>query len=301
MLELDDLHVAYGDVRALDGLSFTVPEGEVFGFLGTNGAGKTTAMRVVFGIVLADAGEVRWNGRRVGPPDRLRFGYMPEERGLYPSMRVRDQLVHLGRLHGLSADDARSRAGQWLELLGLGDKGGARVDSLSLGNQQRVQLVTALLHEPDLLVLDEPFSGLDPVGVEALAGVLRDRAQRGATVVFSSHQLDLVEHICTSVAVVSKGRTVSAGTVDALTSAGAVLVVGVDADPGWAAALPGVMVVSAEGRRLRLRLAPGLDPQSVLRAAATAGPVTHFAFERRRLSELFREAVTSGVPPGVPA
>ena len=136
MLELDDLHVAYGDVRALDGLSFPVPEGEVFGFLGPNGAGKTTAMRVIFGIVLPDRGEVRWNGRRVAPSDRLRFGYMPEERGLYPSMRVLDQLVHLGRLHGLSAADAAARSQRWLELLGLGDEHMARVDSLSLGNQQ---------------------------------------------------------------------------------------------------------------------------------------------------------------------
>ncbi len=291
MLEFDDLHVAYGDVRALDGLSFPVPEGEVFGFLGPNGAGKTTAMRVVFGIVLPDRGEVRWHGRRIAPADRLRFGYMPEERGLYPSMRVLDQLVHLGRLHGLSADDAASRSRGWLELLGLGAQSMSRVDSLSLGNQQRVQLVTALLHEPDLLVLDEPFSGLDPVGLEALAGVLRDRAERGATVVFSSHQLDLVEHICTSVAVVARGRAVSTGTVEALTRPGAVLVVAVDADPTWASNLPGVTVVGTQGRRLRLRLDPPVDPQAVLRAATDAGPVTHFAYERRRLSELFREVV----------
>jgi len=291
VLELDDLHVAYGCVRALDGLSFAVPPGQVFGFLGPNGAGKTTAMRVVFGIVPPDRGEVRWGERRVAPGDRLRFGYMPEERGLYPSMRVLDQLVHLGRLHGLAAGEARTRSRGWLERLGLGDKTGARVDSLSLGNQQRVQLVTALLHEPDLLVLDEPFSGLDPVGVEALAEVLRERAAGGATVVFSSHQLDLVEHICTSVAVVARGRIVMTGTVEALTSAGADLVVAVDADPGWADGLAGITVIAASGRRLRLRLGPGSDPRSVLRAAADAGPVTHFAFERRRLSELFREAV----------
>ncbi len=302
MLELDDLHVAYGrlpsgskepgdQVRALDGLSFSVPQGEVFGFLGPNGAGKTTAMRVVFGIVLPDRGEVRWQGRPVVPADRLRFGYMPEERGLYPSMRVLDQLVHLGRLHGLPAGEARARGHSWLELLGLGDKAKARVDSLSLGNQQRVQLVTALLHEPDLLVLDEPFSGLDPVGVEVLAGVLRERAAAGATVVFSSHQLDLVEHICTSVAVVARGRTVSTGSVDALTSTQAVLAVDVDADPAWASALEGVTILDVHGRRVRLQLHAASDPQAVLRAAADAGPVRHFAFERRRLSELFREAV----------
>jgi len=291
VLELDDLHVAYGDVRALDGLSFSVPQGQVFGFLGPNGAGKTTAMRVVFGIVLADGGEVRWRGRPVGSADRLRFGYMPEERGLYPSMRVLDQLVHLGRLHGLSAQEARERGRRWLELLGLGDRTRARVDSLSLGNQQRVQLVAALLHEPDLLVLDEPFSGLDPVGVEALAGVLRERAAGGATVIFSSHQLDLVEHICTSVAVVARGRTVSTGSVDELTRAQALLAVTVDADPRWASNLDGASVVDVQGRRVRLQLAPGADPQAVLRAASGAGPVSHFAFERRRLSELFREAV----------
>ncbi len=291
MLDLDDLHVAYGDVRALDGLSFSVPQGEVFGFLGPNGAGKTTAMRVVFGIVLADRGEVRWDGRRIDPADRLRFGYMPEERGLYPSMRVLDQLSYLGRLHGLAAGEARRRGQRWLDLLGLGDRAGVRVDSLSLGNQQRVQLATALLHEPDLLVLDEPFSGLDPVGVESLGEVLRERAERGVTVVFSSHQLDLVEHICTSVAVVARGRTVRSGTVEELTRAEAVLVVAVDADPAWVNGIAGVTVIAAEGRRLRLRLSPSVESGAVLRAAADAGTVTHFAFDRRRLSELFREAV----------
>ncbi len=248
-------------------------------------------MRIALSVLEPGPGEVHWRGSPVTREQQRLFGYMPEERGLYPSMRVLDQLVHLGRLHGLSADDAASRSRGWLELLGLGAQSMSRVDSLSLGNQQRVQLVTALLHEPDLLVLDEPFSGLDPVGLEALAGVLRDRAERGATVVFSSHQLDLVEHICTSVAVVARGRAVSTGTVEALTRPGAVLVVAVDADPTWASNLPGVTVVGTQGRRLRLRLDPPVDPQAVLRAATDAGPVTHFAYERRRLSELFREVV----------
>ena len=293
-LELVDLHVAFGATVALDGLSFAVPPGQVFGFLGPNGSGKTTAMRVVFGIARADRGEVRWEGRAATAADRLSWGYMPEERGLYPSMRVLDQLVFLGRLHGLSTADAKARAGRWLDLLGLGERAGDQVDALSLGNQQRVQLAAALLHEPGLLVLDEPFSGLDPVGIDALAGVLRQRADDGATILFSSHQLDLVEHLCDAVAVVARGRTVSTGTVDRLTSRDQLLVVQVATDqPGWAGALAGVEVVDVDegAGGWRLRLGPGGDPQAVLDAARAAGRVTRFATERRRLSELFREAV----------
>jgi ABC-2 type transport system ATP-binding protein len=295
VLEFDDLHRRYGDIVALDGLTFSVQPGEVFGFLGPNGAGKTTAMRTVFGISRPDRGEVRWNGRRVSHDNLLRFGYMPEERGLYPSMRVLDQLIYLGRLHGMSADRAATAGRHWLEVLNLADRADSRVDALSLGNQQRVQLTAALIHEPDVLILDEPFSGLDPVGMDAMADVLRQRAADGAIVLFSSHQLDLVEHLCESVAVANRGRVVCAGRVADLTVSGRRLVVEVHRDPDglWAQSLPGVQVRDAEAGRVRLSLAEGTDAQTVLDAARAAGPVTHFAFERRRLSEVFREAVAA--------
>ncbi|HEV2824121.1 MAG TPA: ATP-binding cassette domain-containing protein, partial [Actinomycetota bacterium] len=172
MLELQGLSRRYGDLVALDDLSFTVREGQMFGFVGPNGAGKTTTMRIVLGVLEPDRGEVRWRGRPVDAETRRRFGYMPEERGLYPKMRVRDQLDYFARLHGLSATDAFSAADYWIERLGVADRAGDRVEQLSLGNQQRVQLAAALVARPEVLILDEPFSGLDPVGVDALAEAL---------------------------------------------------------------------------------------------------------------------------------
>ena len=178
MLELDRLTRRFGATVALDGLSFTVPTGTIFGFVGPNGAGKTTAMRIVLGVLAADDGEARWHGRPIDAETRRRFGYMPEERGLYPKMRAHRQLVYLARLHGTPEDAARATADALLAELGLAERAEDRVEALSLGNQQRVQLAAALVHEPELLVLDEPFSGLDPVGVDVLAGVLRERAAR---------------------------------------------------------------------------------------------------------------------------
>ena len=221
MLEVADLARRYGDAVALDGLSFTVEPGQLFGFVGPNGAGKTTAMRIILGVLEPDAGEVRWRGAPVALATRARFGYMPEERGLYPKMRVRDQLAYFASLHGLSAAEAGAAADLWLERLGIADRAGDRVETLSLGNQQRVQLGVALVHGPELLVLDEPFSGLDPVGVDVLSGVLRGLADEGVPVLFSSHQLELVERLCESVAIINDGRLVAAGRVDDLRSRGA--------------------------------------------------------------------------------
>jgi len=203
----------YGDRVALDDVSFSVAPGQMFGFVGPNGAGKTTTMRIIMGVLAPDSGEVRFNG---AAPDRHRFGYMPEERGLYPKMRVRRQLAYFASLHGRDP----ANADKWIERLGLSERAGDRVEELSLGNQQRVQLAAALVHEPELLVLDEPFSGLDPVGVDVLSGVLADYAATGVPVVFSSHQLELVERLCEAVAIISDGRLVASGTVDELRGPG---------------------------------------------------------------------------------
>ena len=222
----------YGPVRALDGMTFGVQPGSVTGFLGPNGAGKTTTMRAIFGLTALDAGEVRWNGRPIDHVDRRRFGYLPEERGLYPSMKVLEQLRYLGQLRGLTRDDADAEATRWLAELGLADRAGDELEDLSLGNQQRVQLIGALIHQPDVLVLDEPFSGLDPVAVDALSKVLIGEARRGATVLFSSHQLDLVEDLCERAVVVDRGRVVIEGTIDDLTAGSdPVLEIDVPSDP----------------------------------------------------------------------
>jgi ABC-2 type transport system ATP-binding protein len=190
----------------------------MFGFVGPNGAGKTTAMRIILGVLGADRGEVRWRERPVDAGVRRRFGYMPEERGLYPKMRVRAQLTYLASLHGVAAPEAA--ADRWIERLGLSDRAEDRLEALSLGNQQRVQLAAALVHEPELLVLDEPFSGLDPVGVDVLSGVLAEYAATGVPVVFSSHQLELVERLCEAVAIIKDGRLVASGPVEDLRGPG---------------------------------------------------------------------------------
>jgi ABC-2 type transport system ATP-binding protein len=293
VLELRQLTRRYGSNVALDDLSFAVAPGEVVGFLGPNGAGKTTAMRTILGIVRPDKGEVRWHGDVVDLSARMRFGYIPEERGLYPTMKLWEQLAFLGRLHGMTPSDARQRAEHWLTVLGLGDRLSSRLDSLSLGNQQRVQLAAALLHDPEVLVLDEPFSGLDPVGIAALSDVLTERAHNGVAVVFSSHQLDLVEGLCERVVIIDRGRKVLEGKVDELTTASRVLTVRVkgDVQNHWAAALHDVEVLVSDDHGVRLRLGAAASPSAILDAARDSGEVEHFSFERKRLSEVFREAV----------
>ena len=293
MLELRDLARRYGDVVALDGVSFTVESGQMFGFVGPNGAGKTTTMRIVVGVLAADRGEVLFRGKPVDFETRRRFGYMPEERGLYPKMRVRDQLIYLARLHGRGAAGAHEAAERWIERLGLAERAGDRVEQLSLGNQQRVQLAAALVHDPDLLVLDEPFSGLDPVGVDVLSAVLADYAANGVPVVFSSHQLELVERLCEAVAIVKDGRLVASGKVEELRDRGA-------ARPARARRGPGrrgrLAAAGRRGRGPRPAAAcwwrsTGVGPDAVLDAARSAGSVTYFALERPTLTDLFREAV----------
>jgi ABC-2 type transport system ATP-binding protein len=298
VLELRDLARRYGDVVALDGISFSVESGQMFGFVGPNGAGKTTAMRIILGVLAADRGEVSFDGRPVTFDTRARFGYMPEERGLYPKMRVRDQLVYFARLHGLAAADAGESADRWIERLGLGERAGDRVEQLSLGNQQRVQLAAALVHEPQLLVLDEPFAGLDPVGVDVLSGVLSDYAAGGVPVLFSSHQLELVERLCEAVAIISDGRLVASGRVEELRDRGAggrrVRVAVQDAaGDDWLAGIAGAEVLDRGPTGLLVALNDGAPPDAVLDAARRAGSVTYFAIERPTLTDLFREAVAA--------
>jgi ABC-2 type transport system ATP-binding protein len=296
VLEFVGLSKRFGDNHVLDGVTFSVAPGSMFGFCGANGAGKTTTMRIAMGLVLADAGEVRWHGRPVDAEIRRRVGYMPEERGLYPKMRVGEQVAYFARLHGLDAGAATRAADEWTGRLGLGDRRGDRVEKLSLGNQQRVQLAAALVSRPEVLILDEPFSGLDPVGVDSLAEALLEQCRRGVPVVFSSHQLDLVERLCDSVGILARGRMVASGTVADLRrrEAGRVLrVVVPDAGPGWAAALPGVRVLSESAGDTVLDLTEDADDQAVLAAAVRTGRVEHFAWRQPTLVELFREAVAA--------
>ena len=295
MLEIHDLTKRYRDVVALDGATFSVAPGRIVGFLGPNGAGKTTTMRAIFGLMRPDRGEILWKGKPVGLPERARFGYMPEERGLYPKMRIGDELIYFAELSGMRGTAAKEAAEGWLGRLGLADRAGARLEELSHGNQQRVQLAAALVHDPELAVLDEPFSGLDPLGVASLGDMLLQTAATGVAVVFSSHQLDLVEDVCQDVVIIDHGRVVLAGVVEELkaSSPHRSLEITVDGNP-WVPVLPSDTVTSKRDGKLRVLVDASVDVADVLASARRVGEVTAFSFEPPSLTDLFLAAVSEG-------
>ena len=294
MLEIHDLHKTFGDVVALRGCSFEVPRGRMLGFLGPNGAGKTTAMRSIFGLVRPDSGNVTWDGSQIGPADRLGFGYMPEQRGLYPKMKVTDQLIYFARLHGISSKAGAAAVDEWLERFGLSGRADDPVESLSHGNQQRVQLAAAMVHDPDLLVLDEPFSGLDPIAVETMSEVLREQAGKGKAVVFSSHQLDLVEDLCEDVAIINEGSVVVRGKVRDLKDSAPIRHLELDLEgdtTGILETLDGVQRVETKDGVHTVIIDATSDVRGFIAKAEEAGRLRHFAYTTPSLSDLFREAV----------
>lgn len=293
VFEVDGLSKSYGEVRALNDVSFEVPAGELFGFVGSNGAGKTTAMRIMLGVLRPDSGEVRWNGRPVDLDVRRHIGYMPEERGLYPRMKVGEQLIYLARLHGVGPRKAREAMEHWTEVLGVSGRRDDAVEKLSLGNQQRVQLASALVHEPQILVLDEPFSGLDPVAVDVMSGVLRAQADRGVPVIFSSHQLELVERLCDRVGIVSAGKLVANGTIDELrTTDRNQWQVGLAKGSAWTEATTHGAQDLGGGRWL-VEAKDSAAAQAVLKSAMKSAPVVEFSQVRPSLTDLFRDVVTT--------
>lgn len=269
----------------------------MLGFLGPNGAGKTTAMRSVFGLVRPDRGTVTWEGAPLTTKTRRAYGYMPEERGLYPKMRVRDQLIYLGRIHGMSRLRAEEATDRWLEVFELEGRFDSKVEDLSHGNQQRVQLIAALVHDPPVLILDEPFVGLDPIAAHTMAGVLRSRADAGAAVLFSSHQLDVVEGLCEDVVIVNQGRVILCGQVNRLRAESPRRYLDVvfegRFDHRWAATLATGTAVEERADGGRLLIEDGIDLAALATASAAAGTVTQFALEPPPLSEVFRDVVTS--------
>jgi len=292
VLSLRGVSKRYGDLTALDGCTFDVSPGRILGFLGPNGAGKTTAMRSVLGLVRPDSGDITWRGMPVDDDLRRRIGYMPEQRGLYPKMRVREQLAYFGELHGLTRADARERTDHWLAELGLTDRARDPLETLSHGNQQRVQLAAALVHDPEILLLDEPFSGLDPLGVDTLADVLRERAARGAAVVFSSHQLDLVETMCEDVAIIDRGRVVATGPLDEIRAASPHRVVELElADPARFRLDTGILARQVDGRDLRLVVDRTVTVADIL-AALPADGIDRLVYTTPPLSEIFRSLVS---------
>ncbi|MGB7980485.1 MAG: ATP-binding cassette domain-containing protein [Candidatus Nanopelagicales bacterium] len=302
-LVVEGLTKSFGDLAVLRGLSLRVQPGRILGFLGRNGAGKTTTMRIIFDLLDADAGSVQYGGRSLNRELRQGFGYMPEERGLYAKMPVIAQLVHFGRLAGMSRREARTAAMAWLEQLGLADRARDRVDTLSHGNQQRVQLAAALVHSPQVLILDEPFTGLDPVGVSEMGAVLRQAAAQGATILFSSHQLELVEDLCVDVAIINAGRTVAHGDLAEIRGRAGYrrVEVTVGGRP-WVPDRPGAVPMG--GERPHVLVPAGVSAEELLAEAAGRGPITSFRYEAPSLADLFHDAVSappvsSSIGPGL--
>jgi ABC-2 type transport system ATP-binding protein len=293
VLEVDAIEKRFGDVTALDRVSLRVRPGAVVGFLGPNGAGKTTTMRAVMGLIELDAGRVRWNGRAIDDAARRRFGYMPAERGMYPKMRVGDQITYFARLAGLDAGDATRATATWMERLGVETRVDDEVQALSSGNQQRVQLAISLVHDPDLLVLDEPFSGLDPVAVETMKAVLLERVHAGTAVLFSSHQLDLVADLTDEVVIIDRGRVVLDGDVRELRARSPIrhVTIGFADHVSWTPSATTWEVISATADTVRLRVPSATTPAEVLTAAAAAGTVVDFEFTPPDLSDVFVETV----------
>ena len=284
--------------RVLDGVDLEVPPGTVVGLLGPNGAGKTTLMRIIFGVLEPEAGEVWWRGRPATADDRRRWGYMPQERGLYREMRTLDHLVWLARLYGVPRHEAQENARDLLDRLGLADRATDPIRDLSGGMAQRVQLAAAMVHRPALLVLDEPFSGLDPGAVEFLSNVIRDHVERGGHLVFSSHQLDLVQDLCESIVMIHQGHVVLRGTVRELRAASDDRYLRVDraVSDEWLVGQP-ASVSTSEQAGSRLRLEPGADAASVLDAVRRHVDVRDFGVESPSLSELFLAATRGSEEP----
>jgi len=293
ILELRKLSKRYGDYLAVDELSLEVPRGAVYGLLGPNGAGKTTTIRMIMRIIAPDSGEVLLDGRPVDDDRRRLIGYLPEERGLYRKMKVLEHLVYLGTIRGVSPGESRKRASAWLERLELADWAAHKVEDLSKGMQQKMQLIGTLLHRPRLLILDEPFSGLDPINTRALKDLLLEMANDGVTVVLSTHVLPQVDEMCTHICLINRAREILAGTLEEIRAeyGGNVWRVRTELAAEAVAGLPGVVDMRRDEGVWKLVLEKGRDTQALLRTLTDAGQVSLFSANRPSLNEIFLTAV----------
>lgn len=292
-LAIEHVTRRFGDRTALDDVSFQIAPGRLTGFVGGNGAGKTTTMRIMLGVLAADAGRVTWDGRPLDQESRHGFGYMPEERGLYPKMALLEQLVYFARLHGLDRDVATRNAEGLIESLGLADRADDPIEKLSLGNQQRAQIAVSLVHDPTALILDEPFSGLDPLAVDTIVAALGERAERGIPVLLSSHQLDVVERLCDDLVIIAGGVIRARGSIEDLRARFSTRRYRIEAaeDLGWLRDEPGLAVTELAGDTATIEPLDEDAAQRVLRELVARGPVHAFTPEVPRLTEIFRDVV----------
>lgn len=289
MLEIQNIGRSFGELKALNDVSFTVSPGKVTGFVGGNGAGKTTAMRIIMGLLSPDSGQVLWNGSPITGQVRAEFGYMPEERGLYPKQSVLSQLVFMGEIHGMSPADAKSAATELLTRFGLGERTKDKLEALSLGNQQRVQIIAAVIASPIGLILDEPFSGLDPAAVDEMFDILLSYVRAGVPVLFSSHQLDLVQRLADHVIVLTKGQVVAQGSVEELVAQNTKRhVISSDTDLGWIRSLPGLEAIDVEGSTATFALAHDEAGQHLVAEVMKRGRLLSFNPIVPSLSEIYR-------------
>ena len=292
-LVVDSITKRFGPILALDGASCTVDAGQIFGLLGANGAGKTTSMRIVLDILRADSGRVTWQGVENTELPRRTWGYLPEERGLYPRMRVGEQLRFFAALYGVPERRASEEIDHWLERFRIPDYLGRRVEELSKGNQQKIQFIAAILHDPDVLIMDEPFTGLDPINVRLLKEAFLAMRDRGKTLIFSTHQMEQVEELCESIAIVDGGRVVVAGLVKDVKRAMGRRVVRIATDSDgrsaeWLGELPGVTLTAKRADFVEVTVPADLEPDAILRRALERGErVTLFEIADPSLEEVF--------------
>lgn len=298
-LVVENISKAFGEVQAISNLSMEVGEGEIFGFLGPNGAGKTTTMRMILDILRPDTGRITWQGLPVNKIPRQAWGYLPEERGLYPKMLVEDQLIFLARLYGMPKNLAKSRLANWLERFQITEYPKKKVEELSKGNQQKIQVLAAILHDPQILILDEPFSGLDPINVSMLKDALLELNGQGKTIIFSTHQMEQVEELCQSIVIIDKGQSVLEGRVREVKrqSGRKVLRLALENDPqiNWLEAVSGVKVNQRRQDYVEMSLSTGVDPDRILQMALErGGHVTLFELAEPSLNEIFIQKVAGG-------
>ena len=294
-IRLSGVTKAFAGHVAVRDLSLAIPRGSVFGLLGPNGAGKTTTLRMVMDILRPDAGTIEILGRPADQATRDRIGYMPEERGLYPRMVVEEQLAFFATLKGVPRAEALRRVGPWLERVGLSEWRKRRLNELSKGMQQKVQFVATVLPDPEILILDEPLSGLDPVAADAMRETLLDLRRQGKTLVLSSHQMETVERLCDSIALIHRGQKLLDGQVREVKASHGknTVVLAFDGDGAFLAGLPGVQKVSDFGRYVEIRLAEGSDPQAILKEAAPRLQLSRFEIVEPSLHDIFVEEVTA--------